>query len=170
MWILDPAFSVFNWFLIRLGVPKPGPSWLGTPLLAMGSIIVINTWRGLPFYGITLLAGLQTIPSELYEAATVDGAGPWQSLRHVTIPLLTPTILFVMVMSLLSAMKVFLNPLVMTEGGPNGTTRVLPYFIYETAFAYHRMGEAAAASMVLFAFAFALTLIQLRLLRRGGVE
>jgi multiple sugar transport system permease protein len=71
MWILDPAFSVFNWFLIRLGVPKPGPSWLGTPLLAMASIIVINTWRGLPFYGITLLAGLQTIPPNLYEAATV---------------------------------------------------------------------------------------------------
>ena len=61
MWILDPAFSVFNWFLIRLGVPKPGPSWLGNPRLAMASIIVINTWRGLPFYGITLLAGLQTI-------------------------------------------------------------------------------------------------------------
>jgi multiple sugar transport system permease protein len=74
MWILDPAFSVLNWFLIALGVPKPGPSWLGNPVLAMVSIIVINTWRGLPFYGITLLAGLQTVPPELYEAATIDGA------------------------------------------------------------------------------------------------
>jgi ABC-type sugar transport system permease subunit len=84
--------------------------------------------------------------------------------------LLSPTILLVIVMSLLSAVKVFLNPLVMTEGGPNGTTRVLPYFIYETGFAYFRMGEAAAASMVLFAFVFVLTLINLRLLRRGGLE
>src|SRR5919109_742035 len=81
MWILDPAFSVFNWFLIQLGVPKPGPSWLGNPVLAMVSIIVINTWRGLPFYGITLLAGLQTIPPELYEVATVDGASGFQRFR-----------------------------------------------------------------------------------------
>ena len=88
MWMLDPAFSVVNWFLIALGVPKPGPSWLGNPALAMVSIIVINTWRGLPFYGITLLAGLQTVPPELYEAATIDGAGGWQRFRYVTLPLL----------------------------------------------------------------------------------
>ena len=98
MWILDPAFSVFNWFLIRLGVPKPGPSWLGNPLLAMVSIIVINTWRGLPFYGITLLAGLQTIPPELYEAATVDGASGFQRFRYVVLPLLQPILLIVSVL------------------------------------------------------------------------
>ncbi|MGH7300153.1 MAG: carbohydrate ABC transporter permease [Candidatus Rokuibacteriota bacterium] len=160
--------GVVNTLLGYIGVGRI--NWLATEESALPALILIGIWRGIPLFGVIYLAGLQAIPREYHEAATVDGAGAWQSFTHITIPLLTPTILFVMVMSLLSAMKVFLNPLVMTEGGPNGTTRVLPYFIFDTAFAYHRMGEAAAASMVLFAFAFALTLIQLRLLRRGGVE
>ncbi len=160
--------GVVNTVLGYVGIGRI--NWLSTEQTALPALILIGIWRGIPLFGVIYLAGLQSIGKEYHEAATVDGAGPWRSFIHITIPLLTPTILFVMIMSLLSAMKVFLNPLVMTEGGPNGTTRVLPYFIYETAFAYHRMGEAAAASMVLFAFAFALTLIQLRLLRRGGVE
>jgi len=160
--------GVVNTILGWVGVQRI--NWLATEESALPALILIGIWRGVPLFGVIYLAGLQSIPREYHEAATVDGAGPGQTFLHVTLPLLLPTILFVMVMSLLSAMKVFLNPLVMTEGGPNGSTRVLPYFIYETAFAYHRMGEAAAASMVLFAFAFALTLIQLRLLRRGGVE
>ena len=84
MWILDPAFSVINWFLVHLGIANPGPSWLGNPRLAMVSLIVVNTWRGLPFYAITLLAGLQTISPELYEAATIDGASRLGALplRH----------------------------------------------------------------------------------------
>src|SRR5207237_10634554 len=85
MWMLDPAFSVVNRLLIGFGMPRPGPSWLGTPVFAMFSIILINTWRGLPFYGITLLAGLQTVPPELYEAATIDGAGGWQRFWYVTL-------------------------------------------------------------------------------------
>src|SRR5205807_80096 len=82
LWMLDPAFSVVNRLMIELGWPKPGPSWLGNPVFAMFSIIMINTWRGLPFYGITLLAGLQTVPPELYEAATTDGAGGWHRFRY----------------------------------------------------------------------------------------
>src|SRR6201995_210585 len=101
MWILDPAFSVLNWFLIGIGVPKPGPSWLGNPILAMGSVIVITPWRGLPFYGIPLLAGLQTISPELYEAATIDGASGWQRFRFVTLPLLKPVILIVTMFSII---------------------------------------------------------------------
>ncbi|HVI05245.1 MAG TPA: sugar ABC transporter permease, partial [Sphingomicrobium sp.] len=93
MWMLDPAFSVVNRVLLMFGMPKPGPSWLGNPILAMISIILINTWRGLPFYGITLLAGLQTVPTELYEAATIDGASGWQRFRYVTLPILQPIIL-----------------------------------------------------------------------------
>lgn len=145
-------------------------NWLSTEETALPALIAIGIWRGIPLFAVLYLAGLQAIPKEYYEAAAIDGAGPFQRFIHVTIPLLLPTILLVIVMSLLSAVKVFLNPLVMTEGGPNGTTRVLPYFIYETGFAYFRMGEAAAASMVLFAFVFGLTLLQLRLLRRGGLE
>lgn len=142
-------------------------NWLSTEETALPSLIAIGIWRGIPLFGVIYLAGLQAIPKDYYEAAMIDGAGAFQRFVHITIPLLLPTILFVMVISLLSAVKVFLNPLVMTGGGPNGTTRVLPYFIYETGFAYFRMGEAAAASMVLFVLVFGLTLILLRLLGRG---
>src|SRR6516165_8046581 len=101
LWMLDPAFSVVNRLLVALGWPKPGPSWLGDPTLAMVSIIIINTWRGLPFYGITLLAGLQTVPSELYEAASMDGAGGWERFRFITLPLLRPIILIVTLFSVI---------------------------------------------------------------------
>ncbi len=161
-------YGLVNTILEFFGVGRI--NWLSMEESALPALIAIGVWRGIPLFGVLYLAGLQAIPREYYEAATIDGAGPFQRFIYVTIPLLLPTILFVMVFSLLSAVKVFLNPLVMTEGGPNGTTRVLPYFIYETGFAYFRMGEAAAASVVLFVFLFGLTLIQLRLLRRGGVE
>jgi multiple sugar transport system permease protein len=161
-------YGLVNIILEFFGVGRT--NWLSTELTALPSLIAIGIWRGIPLFGVLYLAGLQAIPKEYYEAAMIDGAGPFKRFIYVTIPLLLPTILFVMVMTLLSAVKVFLNPMVMTEGGPNGTTRVLPYFIYETGFAYFRMGEAAAASMVLFAFILILTLIQLKLLRRGGME
>src|SRR2546428_12575817 len=118
MWILDPAFSVFNWFLIALGMPKPGPSWLGDPVLAMASIIVINTWRGLPFYGITLLAGLQTVPPELYEAATIDGASGWQRFPYLLLPLLQPILLIVTLFSVLFTFPPFHPVYVLTHGRP----------------------------------------------------
>ncbi|HTB35813.1 MAG TPA: sugar ABC transporter permease, partial [Reyranella sp.] len=100
-WILDPAFSVINWALMQTGLANPGPSWLGNPYLAMFSLIMVNTWRGLPFYAITLLAGLQTIPPELYEAATIDGAGRWGRFRYVTLPLLKPIIFIVTMFSVI---------------------------------------------------------------------
>jgi len=158
--------GLVNNLLSYIGIDRV--NWLSTEATALPALIAIGIWRGVPLFAVIYLAGLQSIPREYYEAARMDGAGPWQRFIHVTLPLLTPTILFIVVLSLISAMKVFLNPLVMTEGGPNGTTRVLPYFIYDTGFAYFRMGEAAAASMVLFCFVLGLTLIQLRLLRQGG--
>src|SRR5262249_29129947 len=101
LWMLAPAFSVVNRLLVALGWPHPGPSWVGGPTLAMVSIIIINTWRGLPFYGITLLAGLQTVPSELYEAASIDGAGGWERFRFITLPMLRPIILIVTLFSVI---------------------------------------------------------------------
>ena len=145
-------------------------NWLSTEATALPALIAIGIWRGIPLFGVIYLAGLQAVPRDYQEAAMIDGANAFQRFIYITLPLLMPTILFVMVISLLTAVKVFVNPLVMTGGGPNGTTRVLPYFIYETGFTYFRMGEAAAASTVLFVFVFALTLVLLRLLRRGGVQ
>jgi ABC-type sugar transport system permease subunit len=149
--------------LVRIG----RVNWLSEEATALPALAAIGVWRGVPLFAVVYLAGLQAIPSEYYEASTIDGAGSWQRFRYITLPLLRPTILFVVVVSLLLAMKFFVNPLVMTEGGPNGTTRVLPYFIYETGFAFFRMGEAAAASVVLFVMAFLLTIVQFRLLRQG---
>src|SRR5258705_9335879 len=99
-WILDPGMGLFNRLLVVSGLAKTGPSWLGTPTMAMISIIMVNTWRGLPFFGISILAGLQTIPVELHESATIDGAGTWGRFRYVTLPSLLPVIFIVSTFSI----------------------------------------------------------------------
>src|SRR5256885_2920576 len=147
MWILDPAFSVFNWFLIRLGVPKPGPSWLGTPSLAMASIIVINTWRGLRFYGITLLAGLQTIAPELYEVATVDGASGWQRFRYVLLPLLQPILLIVTLFSVIFTFADFQLVYVLTHGGPQNATHLFATYAFDLAMGAGQLGLGASVAL-----------------------
>jgi len=100
-----PRRRVVNRLMVALGWPKPGPSWLGDPTLAMVSIIIINTWRGLPFYGITLLAGLQTVPSELYEAASIDGVSWWSRFRYVTLPMLSPVVFLNLIIGLINSMQ-----------------------------------------------------------------
>jgi len=167
MWILDPAFSVFNWLLVALGVPKPGPSWLGNPVLAMGSIIVINTWRGLPFYGITLLAGLQTVPPELYEAATIDGASGWQRFRYVTLPLLQPIILIVTLFSVIFTFADFQLVYVLTHGGPQNATQLFATYAFDIAMGAGQLGLGASVALAMLP-ALALLIIALTIyLRRG---
>jgi multiple sugar transport system permease protein len=167
MWILDPAFSVLNWFLIALGVPKPGPSWLGNPVLAMGSIIFINTWRGLPFYGITLLAGLQTVPPELYEAATIDGAGGWQRFRYVTLPLLQPIILIVTLFSVIFTFADFQLVYVLTHGGPQNATQLFATYAFDIAMGAGQLGHGAAVALAMFP-ALALLIVALTIYMRRG--
>ena len=150
MWILDPAFSVLNWFLLAVGVPKPGPSWLGNPVLAMASIIVINTWRGLPFYGITLLAGLQTVPPELYEAATIDGASGWQRFRLVTLPLLQPIILIVTLFSVIFTFADFQLVYVLTHGGPQNATQLFATYAFDIAMGAGQLGLGASVALAMF--------------------
>jgi multiple sugar transport system permease protein len=167
MWILDPAFSVLNWFLIALGVPKPGPSWLGNPVLAMVSIIVINTWRGLPFYGITLLAGLQTVPPELYEAATIDGASAWQRFRFVTLPLLQPIILIVTLFSVIFTFADFQLVYVLTHGGPQNATQLFATYAFDIAMGAGQLGHGASIALAMFP-ALALLIIALTIYMRRG--
>jgi multiple sugar transport system permease protein len=167
MWILDPAFSVFNWLLVALGVPKPGPSWLGNPALAMLSIIVINTWRGLPFYGITLLAGLQTVPPELYEAATIDGASGWQRFRYVTLPLLQPIILIVTLFSVIFTFADFQLVYVLTHGGPQNATQLFATYAFDIAMGAGQLGLGASVALAMLP-ALALLIVALTIyLRRG---
>jgi len=167
MWILDPAFSVLNWVLVLVGVPKPGPSWLGNPILAMVSIIAINTWRGLPFYGITLLAGLQTVPPELYEAATIDGASGWQRFRYVTLPLLQPIILIVTLFSVIFTFADFQLVYVLTHGGPQNATQLFATYAFDIAMGAGQLGLGASIALTMLP-ALALLIVALTIyLRRG---
>jgi multiple sugar transport system permease protein len=149
MWILDPAFSVLNWILVHLGMAKPGPSWLGNPVLAMGSIIVINTWRGLPFYGITLLAGLQTIPQDLHEAAAIDGAGGWRRFWYITLPLLKPVILIVTVFSVIFTFADFQLVYVLTHGGPANATQLFATYAFDIAMSGGQLGRGASVALAM---------------------
>src|SRR5882762_8465897 len=165
MWMLDPAFSVVNRILIGLGVPKPGPSWLGNPVLAMISIIVINTWRGLPFYGITLLAGLQTVPPELYEAATIDGASGWQRFRYVTLPLLQPIILIVTLFSVIFTFADFQLVYVLTHCGPQNATHLFATYAFDIGMGAGQLGLGAAVALSMLP-ALALLIVALTLYMR----
>jgi multiple sugar transport system permease protein len=149
MWILDPAFSVINWFLIHTGIANPGPSWLGNSNWAMASLIVVNTWRGLPFYAITLLAGLQTISPELYEAATIDGASALARFRYVTLPLLKPVIFIVTMFSVIFTFADFQLVYVLTRGGPANATHLFATYAFDVAMGGGQLGMGASIALAM---------------------
>ncbi len=149
MWILDPAFSVINWVLVHLGMTPPGPSWLGNAYLAMGSVIFVNTWRGLPFFAITLLAGLQTIPGDLYDAATIDGAGAWNRFRYVTLPLLQPVIMIVTLFSVIFTFSDFQLVYVLTRGGPANATHLFATYSFDIAMTAGQLGHGASVALAM---------------------
>jgi len=149
-WIFDPAFSVINWSMVALGlVDPPGPSWLGNPHLAMASLIIVNVWRGLPFYAITLLAGLQTISPELYEAATIDGASAWTRFRYVTLPLMKPIIFIVTMFSIIFTFADFQLIYVLTHGGPANSTHVLATYAFDIAMLGGQFGQGASIALTM---------------------
>jgi multiple sugar transport system permease protein len=137
--------------------------WLTTPRNAMISIILIAIWRAAPYFMVVFTAGLQSIPDSIYEAGRIDGTNAWTEFRFLTLPMLRPTFLLVMVMSVIVALKVFAVPQLMTNGGPAGATNVIPLQIYKTAFEFFRMGQASAMSMFLFAVMMIFSIIQIRL-------
>ncbi len=165
LWMLDPAFSVVNRLLVALGWPKPGPSWLGDSTLAMVSIIIINTWRGLPFYGITLLAGLQTVPSELYEAASIDGAGGWERFRFITLPMLRPIILIVTLFSVIFTFADFQLVYVLTHGGPANATQLFATYAFDIAMGAGQLGLGASVALAMLP-ALALLIVALTIYLR----
>jgi len=149
-WILDPGMGLFNRLLVVSGLATTGPSWLGTPTMAMVSIIMVNTWRGLPFFGISILAGLQTIPLELHESATIDGAGTWGRFRHVTLPSLLPVIFIVTTFSIILTFFDFQLVYVLTGGGPANSTHLMATYAYSLSMGAGQLGlgSAVALSMV----------------------
>ncbi|WP_157971033.1 carbohydrate ABC transporter permease [Pseudogemmobacter bohemicus] len=156
--------GVMNTILGWVGI-DPVP-WLRSSSTALWSVIMIGIWRAVPYYMVIFLAGLQAIPRDYYDAAKIDGAGSWATFRYITLPLLKPTMLLVVVMNVIVAMKVFAVPMIMTGGGPGDATRVLPLFIYQTAFEFFDMGKASAMSVVMFAILMAFAFIQVRLFTR----
>ncbi|MFI6322906.1 carbohydrate ABC transporter permease [Nonomuraea sp. NPDC050556] len=163
-WLLNPASGIVNWALSLVGVD--GPGWWTDPDWAMPSIILASAWKDLGFVMIILLAGLQAIPREYHEAATVDGASPWQRFRRITLPLLSPSTFFVVVISLINGFQVFDQVHVMTGGGPGGATQVAVEEVYKMTFQYGRAGAASALSWLLFVIVLLVTLVQVRVQRR----
>jgi len=149
-WMFDPTFSVINWVLTHSGSAARGVNWFGTPQAAMASLIIVNVWRGAPFYGISFLAGLQVIPVELYEAARVDGATRWQQFLRVTLPMLRPVLLVVLMLSTILTFADFQLPFVLTNGAPYSSSHLLATWAYAQAIQGGAMGIGAAVSLVLF--------------------
>jgi multiple sugar transport system permease protein len=162
-YLYHPRYGLLNHVLGLVGL---GPvDWLGDPHLAMPAIVILSVWKKFGYNMLILLAGLATIPDELYEAARLEGAGWWARFRHVTLPNLAPTFLFVSVMTMIEQFQLFAEPYVMTQGGPLKSTTSIVLLMYEEGFRWWRMGHAAAIAFVLFVIMLAATMVQLRLQR-----
>jgi multiple sugar transport system permease protein len=159
-WLYDPFAGLIDELLRLVGVQ--GPSWLSDPHWAMPALILMSVWKGFGYNMVLFLAGLQGIPSTMYEAATIDGASPWQRFWRITLPLLSPTMFFAVVMTVISSFQVFDQAYVMTGGGPANATNTIVLYIYQNGFQFFRMGYASAIAWVLFALIFIITLVQLR--------
>ncbi len=159
-WLYNSEFGLLNTLLYSVGIPAVG--WLTDPAWAMPSIVLMTSWKGAGYNMILYLAGLQGIPEQYYEAAKIDGANGYQQFRYITVPLLTPTMFFILIMTLIGAFQVFDSVYMMTGGGPGTATLTVVYHIYSNAFQTFAMGYAAAIAWLLFAIIFAITFIQFR--------
>ena len=160
-WVLSPQYGILNQILAAIGIK--GPGWLTNEIWAMPGIVLASVWKDMGFFGLFLLSGLSAIDPTYYEAARVDGANKVIIFFKVTLPLVTPSIFFCLVMSLINAFQLFPQVQIMTGGGPNGTTQVMVERIYTYGFSYFRMGYASAYSWLLFVIIFVLTMLQMKL-------
>lgn len=157
--LFSPEYGPINAILRMIGMSNP-PGWLTSTTWALPAVVIVSTWRDMGYYMILFLAGLQTVPAELHEAARVDGANVWERFLNVTLPCLRPTSFFVTVMLTINAFKIFDLILVMTEGGPGQATMVLSQFIYRKGFEESQFGYASAAAVVLFLLCIIVTIVQ----------
>jgi multiple sugar transport system permease protein len=165
-YLFNTRYGLLNYALSGVGISPI--DWLGDPHWAMPAIIVFAVWKNFGYNMIILLAGLQNIPEELYEAARIDGASVWRQLRHVTLPMLSPILLLVSILTIAGYFQLFAEPYVMTQGGPLQSTVSVLYFMYEEGFKWWNLGSASAVAFVLFLVIFAVTALQVRYARRPG--
>jgi multiple sugar transport system permease protein len=163
IWILQPQWGLLNFMLSLIGIK--GPLWLSSVEWSKPSLIMMSLW-GSGGAMIIFLAGLQGIPQHLYEAAEIDGANPWRKFWNITIPLLTPTIFFVLVLGIIGSFQVFTQAYIMTGGGPADSTLFYMFYLYRRAFVFHNMGYASAMAWILFMIILLLTLVQFATARR----
>lgn len=161
--LLNPEVGLINLLLENLGIT--GPAWLANPALAMPSIIAMAVWRNVGFAMVVFVAGMQAIPAVLYEAAAIDGAGRWKAFRYVTLPMLRPTILFMLVITTIGYLQLFEEPFVMTDGGPLDKTLSISMYMYQQGFEFFHQGYASAIAYVLFVIVAIVAFLQFKFLR-----
>src|SRR5499425_3149866 len=166
-YLFHPHYGLLNYALGRIGIPAI--DWLGDPHWAMPAIIVLAVWKNFGYNMLIYLAGLQSIPEQLYEAARIDGASVWRQFRHVTLPMLAPIVTMVSILTIAGYFQLFAEPYVMTQGGPLQSTVSVLYFMYEEGFKWWNLGNASAVAFVLFLFIFAVTALQFRLAPRRAL-
>lgn len=167
MWsfIFNPKFGLLNIVLEWIGIK--GPAWLASETWALPALIIMGWWTRIGTQMVIYLAGLKGIPKVLYEAAEIDGAGAWAKFRNVTVPMLSPTILFNVIIELIAAFQIVDPPLVLTDGGPNNATRLYVFNLYETAFEFSKMGYASLLAWILFIIVMLLTILTLQISKRS---
>ncbi len=167
-WIFATRFGVLNYFLVTfLNISDP-PAWLADKYWALPALAIVAIWKQMGFQMLIFLAGLQGVPRNLYEAASIDGAGSWRQFRNITLPLLAPITFFVFIITVIDAFKTFEVTYTMTGGGPNNASTTLAYYIYQNAFTFGRMGFASAIAMFLMLFVGVTTFFSFRLRTRMG--
>jgi len=169
-YIYNPEFGFLNTLLSKIGLSALQQDWLGNPHLTLASLIVTNSWEFMGLGMVIFLAGLQAVPTELYEVANIDGASGWQRFRHITFPLIAPAVTINVVLTLIGSMKTFDLIFVMTNGGPGDTSESLALRIYTEAFTLNHFGYATAVGIILTLFILGLSVINLRFLRKREVE
>jgi multiple sugar transport system permease protein len=167
VWLLEPQFGIINYILSSLGLIDGYLAWLGEPDLALLSVIVVDTWRGTPFVMLLLLAGLQGIPKDQYEAAAMDGAGSWQQFRYVTLPNLRYLLVVASTLDIISTIRHFDVIAIMTGGGPVQATEVLPVMIYNMAFIQNNFGRASAVGIMLLGIILIFSMFYLKVTKPG---
>ena len=158
--VLSPEYGALNNLLAVFGIE--GPGWLLDETWAMPAVVLVSVWKDMGFFGLILLSGMIGIDRGYYEAAELDGAGAWTKFRRITLPLMTPAIFYVLIVSLINAFQLFPQIMIMTDGGPNGATQVMVERIYKYGFRYYRMGYASAFSWILFVIIMVCTFIQMK--------
>ncbi len=164
MWLMDPQYGLLNWLFSLVGLPPS--KWLADTGSALYSLVLVNVWKHIGYNTLIFIAGLQSIPKEIYEAAQIDRASWWKKLTRITIPMLSPTLFFLLIINTINSFQVFDNVQIMTQGGPVNSTNMLVYYIYQYGFDFFKIGYASAAGVVLLLLVAIVTLFHFKFLSK----